>query len=927
VRGETNYGKLRGRGHQGGLKKVQMLLTNRESLLLTKPSIAPNKILQGHAPISTTDNHQLRTTGSNIYKTTNLGGTTDGRARLPREFLDDGQGKSDADTSDMEISTTTSEGDVHPRADGSVSPSDQATGCNKLLLPPIIAATGEMATGATTEALRKQNKHQRTADLLSQHLHPQWTMHRGHTVLQENHWAAVRKTADDVQMAPQGLALHHEAAGILAEWEQMGCPTCTGRDWTTAEIQAAIDRGPHQSALEPEALHHFADEVRDKVAKGQARVVLWEEIKGNHPRQLKVSPVAAIPHKSRAYRSILDLSFSLRLREGGTLPSVNDTTTKLAPRGAIDQLGHSLKRIIHAFAEAEDDAVILLAKWDIQDGFWRLNCRKGEEWNFSYVLPQPEGEPTRLVVPTSLQMGWVESPPYFCAASETARDVAVKYIETPTGSLPPHKLEHWATANTKDVSPSTGGTALRYVIEVYVDDFIAAIIPTTPGDIEHVARGVLHGIHDVFPACDDGERDPVSAKKLKKGDGTFATRKCILGFDFDGSNKTIWLEEEKRDALLAILHKWIRGARLAHQGIPFVEFESVVSKLRHAFTALPEARGLLSPCNWILRVRPPIVYFHRNGPLLEAITDIRTILRETINSPTLCRDLVASWPDYIGIVDASSHGVGGVVLGELSGLPPTVFRVQWPRDVTDALVSVQNPRGLLSISDLEMAGILLLWLCLEGITKNIAHKHIAFFSDNSPTVSWVDRLASRKSRVAARLVRALALRLNLHRACPLTPVHIPGVENALADIPSRSFGSNPDWFCQDDTALLTLFSRIFPLPNQASWTAFRFTTNMITRLTSVLRMKDFTLAEWRRLPKIGQHIGETGQDIAGLWEWTLTYRGLSTRNGCVPSQDLLPASVGGPMAEGSEFRLARSLALSRPLDRRSRWPVERTQQK
>jgi hypothetical protein len=65
--------------------------------------------------------------------------------------------------------------------------------------------------------------------------------------------------------------------------------------------------------------------------------------------------------------------------DGGSLPSLNDTTTKLAPSGAIDQLGHSLKQIIHVFAEADNDAVILLAKWDIQDGLWRLNCQQGEE--------------------------------------------------------------------------------------------------------------------------------------------------------------------------------------------------------------------------------------------------------------------------------------------------------------------------------------------------------------------------------------------------------------------------------------------------------------------------------------------------------------------------------------------------------------------
>jgi hypothetical protein len=76
--------------------------------------------------------------------------------------------------------------------------------------------------------------------------------------------------------------------------------------------------------------------------------------------------------------------------------------------------------------------------------------------------------------------------------------------------------------------------------------------------------------------------------------------------------------------------------------------------------------------------------------------------------PTLCKDLVAGWPEYIGIVDASSHGVGGVVLGELSGIPPTVFCLQWPQDITDSLVFFDNPKGSITNSDLEMAGLLLL---------------------------------------------------------------------------------------------------------------------------------------------------------------------------------------------------------------------------
>jgi hypothetical protein len=71
--------------------------------------------------------------------------------------------------------------------------------------------------------------------------------------------------------------------------------------------------------------------------------------------------------------------FKLRLTSRKVIASVNDTAEKWATRGAIDQLGHLLKCIIHSFAEADDDAKILITKWDIKDGFWQLNCQQGEE--------------------------------------------------------------------------------------------------------------------------------------------------------------------------------------------------------------------------------------------------------------------------------------------------------------------------------------------------------------------------------------------------------------------------------------------------------------------------------------------------------------------------------------------------------------------
>jgi hypothetical protein len=167
-----------------------------------------------------------------------------------------------------------------------------------------------------------------------------------------------------------------------------------------------------------EVLEHFQAEARKKVATSQATIVNWDTIKHNPPPQMKVSPIAAIPHISKAFRSILDLLFLLHLQDGTKLSAVNDSTTKTALSRAINQLGHALQQVIHAFAEADENNKILMAKWDIKDGFWHLDAKTSDKWNFAYVLPQPPGEPVKIVVPSSLQMGWVESPPHTSAQQQ-----------------------------------------------------------------------------------------------------------------------------------------------------------------------------------------------------------------------------------------------------------------------------------------------------------------------------------------------------------------------------------------------------------------------------------------------------------------------------------------------------------------------------
>jgi hypothetical protein len=181
-------------------------------------------------------------------------------------------------------------------------------------------------------------------------------------------------------------------------------------------------------------------------------------------------------------------------------------------------------------------------------------------------------------------------------------------------------------------------------------------------------------------------------------------------------------------------------------------------------------------------------------------------------------------------------------------------------------------------------------------------------------------MAARGSLVADQLLRALALRMKEKHVSPLTPIHIEGKKNEMTDIPSRSFGSVPKWHCKSDQDLLTLYNLYFPLPDQNTWTIYRPSREIESRVISVLRQQVLRMEEWRRLPKHGRHIGEAGRATAKLWEWTLTYRGTIGGETSPPSMLSQQASEKESTVEAEKSKLVQYQRLSRPLIKRSCWP-------
>jgi hypothetical protein len=654
-------------------------------------------------------------------------------------------------------------------------------------------------------------------------------------------------------MDPAPWMRFHPFFATLEQWST-GVPVACGAPWTAVALQAAITRGPHTSALTPDARQLITDEMDYQVAAGFSEIMPWSEVQALHLRQLKVSPLAVIPQVGRRGRLLLDLSFAVQAPRGPgkrarrsqhtsapLAPSVNDTTTKHSPVYPVKEIGRVLPRLLHFMAAVPPEETIMFAKIDLSDGFWRMLVAEDDRWHFAFALPGTDNGPVSLVIPHALQMGWTESPGYFCATTETGRDIMQALIDGRT-VCPPHAMELFMDPSGPARRQTSPGISRPWQMSaVYVDDYILAAVEDQTGTLlQRAGRAALHTIHGLFPSPERsghvGGKDPISLKKLEAGDAQWAPTKELLGFVFNGAARTVHLTQRKATGIAEATARLLKKNRAAlHQ------FQSVVGKMRHVTTILPAARGLFTPLNRALRGAPTTVALSANGDVRSALLDLRQLVLKLADRPTHVNEiLLPDDPAYIGYCDASAFGAGGVWFSGTSPLPETVWRLQWPRDITAAVVSESNPTGTLTNSDLEMAAVVLHLSTLESVAPTLRHKHISVHSDNTPSVAWVTKMATKtaNSDAAHRLIRGLAIRQRMLESAPVSISHVAGVDNALADIASR-----PITQLDDDTAFLTHFDSAFPLQNRF-WQRASPIPEQLSNVILTLRGQRLTLQRW-----------------------------------------------------------------------------------
>ena len=609
-------------------------------------------------------------------------------------------------------------------------------------------------------------------------------------------------------------SLPHSAAAYLHDLRADGAPVqCTTPLWASECKDRSMQRGPHPSTRP--YLHFLESDMADMITKGYWVVLPYKLVK-DIPN-LRISPMGAVPQRERRPRIIVDYSFS----------GINQETHRGAPPEAM-QFGRALERVLRKVATADTaQGPLYLLKIDLSDGFYRVRLRAQDAPMLGVAFPVAPGEPLLTAIPLVLPMGWTESPPYFCTTTETIVDLANLYSHS-TWDPPSHPLEvpsataaPWDGHLTITVPPpdlqvdrppktmvrmrpptrlQRRAPALRYA-DVYIDDEI--LVAQGPAHVLNKFRRQAFHINDRVFRPNDGQddpsirREPISAKKLDKGDACWSTRKVILGWLIDTLQGTIELPPHRRDRLNVLLQ-----TALTRKRITMKEWRRILRELRSMVLGIPGGRGLLSQLQLVLqRAKNHRIHIHKEAQ--HQLLDLQLLAHDLANRPTRIGEVLRQQPTYVGCCDAAKSGMGGVWLPSAQHPlhPPYVWRSPFPSSVQQALVSTDNPLGSITNSDLELAGTIAHEATLAAV-QDLRHCTIATFSDNTPAVAWGNKASTTTAGPASYLLRSSSLLQRQYRYLSQR-FYIPGPANHLADVASRRFDLSND-------ALLSFLNSVAP---------------------------------------------------------------------------------------------------------------------
>jgi hypothetical protein len=286
---------------------------------------------------------------------------------------------------------------------------------------------------------------------------------------------------------------------------------------------------------------------------------------------------------------------------------------------------------------------------------------------------------------------------------------------------------------------------------------------------------------------------------------------------------------------------------LQRAAIPWKVFQTTVGKLLHAALILPVTQGFFTPLNTILKSPANTIRLGENGR--DAIMDICPLIHRLSRRPTHVKELLPDSPSYAAFHDAAAEGAGGVWFSLTTNMQPLLWQTTFPRDITESVISEDSPSGSITNSDLELVAEVLAVGVILTEAPDVKHKTLGKLCDNSPTVGWIERMASRSMfPTAGRLLRGIAYMLHTRHTGQVITVHIPGAENAMADVASLLAKTlamfSPTKPHLSDKDFRSSFDIAFPLPNKHEWKLATVPDWLKYNVFEKLRGKQLDLQQW-----------------------------------------------------------------------------------
>ena len=183
------------------------------------------------------------------------------------------------------------------------------------------------------------------------------------------------------------------------------------------------------------------------------------------------------------------------------------------------------------------------------DAYHRGTLRPAQVGAFAYFVPSASEDNCAIIcIDLVLPMGWVDSPKYFCAFSETLTDVATALVHT---LLP--VPAYGAISEIPETGPGPTHTIHSLThINCYMDGVITAV-QRGPDRKREFFDGTVRALKWPFPSLPGKTKDSVSVNKLMAGEGDWTCKKEVLGWRIDTEAGTVDFPERKHLVLLQLL--------------------------------------------------------------------------------------------------------------------------------------------------------------------------------------------------------------------------------------------------------------------------------------------------------------------------------------------------------------------------------------